>query len=86
MNEQTLFLNTVFLCSEFKLENIYSEKIFLRKMFAVIFICENLFLRMAGKTAKISCHTVLHKVAVPLKWRSLNRPTSSKANISRPGS
>ena len=27
-------------------------------MFAVIFICGNLFLRIAGKTAKISCHTV----------------------------
>ena len=55
-------------------------------MFAVIFICENLFLRIAGKTAKISCHTVFHKVAVPLKGRSLNRRTSSEANISRPGS
>ena len=33
-------------------------------MFAVIFICENLFLRIAGKTAKLEpanilCHTVV---------------------------
>ena len=44
MIEQTRFLSTVFLCSEFKLENIYS---------GVIFICGNLFLRIAEETAKL---------------------------------
>ena len=53
MIEQTRFLSTVFLCSEFKLENIYSGVNFCGKMFAVIFICGNLFLRIAGKIAKI---------------------------------
>ena len=42
--EQTRFLITVFLCGEFKLENIYS---------GVIFICGNLFLRIAEETAKL---------------------------------
>jgi len=52
--EQTRFLSTVFLCSEFKLENISLWGKFLqKKMFAVIFICGNLFLRIAGKIAKI---------------------------------
>ena len=52
--EQTRFLSIVFLCSEFKLENISLWGIFLRKkMFAVIFICGNLFLRIAGKVAKL---------------------------------
>jgi len=62
--EQTRFLSTVFLCSEFNfLENIYSGVNFCRE---VIFICGNLFLRIAGiksknakiRTHKISCHTV----------------------------
>ena len=51
---QTRFLSTLFLCSEFKLENIYSGVNFCGKMFAVIFICGNLFVRIAGKTAKIT--------------------------------
>ena len=54
--EQTRFPSTVFsvfLRSEFKLGNIYSGVNFPGKMFAVIFICGNLFLRIAGKTAKI---------------------------------
>ena len=42
--EQTLFLSTVFLCSEFKLENIYSGVNFGGKIFAVVFICESLLL------------------------------------------
>ena len=51
------FLSTVFLCSEFKLENIYSGVNFFAGIrFAVIFICGNLFLRMAEKTAKIRTH------------------------------
>ena len=55
MIEQTRFLSTVFLCSEFKLEYIYSGVNFLAgKMFAVIFICGDLFLRIAGKSAKIA--------------------------------
>ena len=65
--EQTRFPSTVFLRSEFKLENTYSGVNFAGKMFAVIFIGGNLFLRIAGKTAKIAkklkpaknlCHTV----------------------------
>ena len=32
-------------------------------MFAVIFICGNLFLLIAGKIAKISCHTVFEKIS-----------------------
>ena len=53
MIEQTRFLSTVFLCSEFKLENIYSRVYFCGKMFAVIFICGNLLLRIGKKIAKI---------------------------------
>ena len=48
------FLSTVFLCCGFKLDDIYSGG----KLFAVIFICGNLFLRIAGKIAKILCHAV----------------------------
>ena len=44
--EQTRFLSTVFLCSEFKLENIYSGVNFAGKMFLVTFICGNLFSRI----------------------------------------
>ena len=53
--EQTRFLRTVFLRSEFKLENIYSGVNFCGKNICgnVIFICGNLFLRIAGKIAKI---------------------------------
>ena len=51
--EQPRFLSIVFLCGEFKLQNIYSGVNFCGKMFAVIFICENLFLRIAGKIAEI---------------------------------
>ena len=54
MIEQTRFVSTVFLCSEFKLENIYSGVNFDGKMFSVIFICGNLFLRITGKIAKIA--------------------------------
>ena len=54
MIERTRFRSTVFLCSEFKLENIYSGVNFAGKMSAVIFICANLFLWIAGKTATIA--------------------------------
>ena len=54
MIERTRFRSTVFLCSEFKFENIYFGVNFCGKMSAVIFICGNLFLRIAGKTAKIA--------------------------------
>ena len=53
MIEQTRFLSTVLLCSEFKVEDIY---------FGVNF-CGNLFLRIVEKIAKnrthkkIRCHT-----------------------------
>ena len=52
MIEQTRFLSTAFLCSEFKLGNIYSGVNFAGKMFAVSFILGNLFWRIAGKIAK----------------------------------
>ena len=39
--EQTRFVSAVFLYSEFKLEKIYAEVIFLGKLLAVIFICGN---------------------------------------------
>ena len=49
MIEQTRFLSTVFLGSEFKLENIYSGVNFCEKN-----VCGNLLLCIAGKTAKIA--------------------------------
>ena len=52
--EQTRFLSTVFLCSEFTLKNIYSAVNICRKMWPVTSICGNLFLWIAGKTAKIA--------------------------------
>ena len=52
--EQTQFLSTVFLCGEFKLENIYSGVHFFGKNLAVIFICGNLFLQITEKNAKIA--------------------------------
>ena len=63
--EQTWFLSTVFLCGEFKLENIYSGVHFLGKNFGGTFYCRNLFWWIAEKTlksqtletAKILCHT-----------------------------
>ena len=61
----TVFLiSTVFLCSEFKLENINSGVNFWRKMFAVIFLftgtyfCGSLEKSQKLEPAKISCHTV----------------------------
>ena len=64
--EQTWFLSIVFLCSEFKLENISRWGIFLRKkMFAVIFICGNLFLRIAGKSQKLELAKISRHTAYP---------------------
>ena len=62
--EQTWYLSTVFLCSEFKFKNInilLGSKFFWAKMFAVIFIWGDLFLQIAGKMAKLTkilCHTI----------------------------
>ena len=61
MIEQTRFLSTVFLCSEFKLENIYSGVNFCGKN-----VCGNFYLRelifaerlKIAKIAKLSCHRV----------------------------
>ena len=66
MIEQKRFLNTVFLCNEFKLENICSGVNFAEKMFAVIFISGTYFCVSLEKPqksqklepAKLSCHTV----------------------------
>ena len=41
MIEQTRFLSTVFLCSEFKLENIYSGVNVYGENFALVFIFGN---------------------------------------------
>ena len=49
MIEQTRFLSAVFFSCEFKLENIYSGVNFCGNNVSVIFICGNLFLRIAGK-------------------------------------
>ena len=51
MIEQTRFLSTVFLCTAFKLENIY-----LGVNLCGNFISGNLFWGIAGKIAKISTH------------------------------
>ena len=56
MIEQTRFLNTVSLWSEFKLKNIYSGINFCGENVCVKCICGNVFLRIAGKTAKIRTH------------------------------
>ena len=54
MIEQTQFLSFVFLCSEFKLQNIYSEVNFCGKNVCVNFyLCGNFFLQIAGEIAKI---------------------------------
>ena len=64
--KQTQFLSTVFLCSEFKSEKIILllSKFLQEKKFAVIFICGNLFLQIAGKTAKIT-KIKTHETLVP---------------------
>ena len=75
--EQTRFLSTVFLCSEFKLENIYAGVNFGGKN-----CCGNLFLRIVEKKTqrsqklepgKISCHTVDHFQVTYLCKRALVR-------------
>ena len=53
MIEQTRFLGAVFLCSEFKLENIYSGVNFCRKMFAVIFFAATYFCGSLEKPQKL---------------------------------
>ena len=73
--EQTRFLSTVFLCSEFKLENISLWGKFLRKkMFEVIFICGNLFLRIAGKIAKIKTPQKFRATQYTLPSVKINQP------------
>ena len=76
MIEQTRFLSTVFLCSEFKLADIYSGVNFLGKNACANFFFwrETKFLRIVEKIAKsqklepvkISCHTVNHGTTVGL--------------------
>ena len=69
------FLVLFCLCSELKLEDIYSGEDFCGKMFAVIFICGNLFLRIAEKIVKIrTC-----KDFVPHGRLSDRRYSSSKS-------
>ena len=50
--EQRQFLSTPFLCSKFKLQNIYSGVNFCRKNVYRNFISGNLFWRIAGKITK----------------------------------
>ena len=68
--EQTRFLSTAFLCSEFKLENIYSGVNFCGKkclrqfLFTGTYFCGSLERPQKSQkleAAKISCHTVLIK-------------------------
>ena len=54
MIEQTRFLSTVSLCSEFKLENIYSGVNFCKKNVCGNLYLRELFLRIAGKIAKVT--------------------------------
>ena len=58
--EQTRFLSTVFLCSEFKLENIYSgvNSCVKNVLFEGTFFCGSLEISQKLEPAKISCHTV----------------------------
>ena len=63
MIERTRFRSIVFLCSEFKLENIYFGVNFCGKMSAVIlfagtYFCGSLEKPQNLEPAKISCHTV----------------------------
>ena len=60
MIEQTRFLGTVFLCSEFNLENIYSGVNFRGKNVCGNFYFWELIFEDRKKTAKILCHTVLY--------------------------
>ena len=67
------FSSTAFLCSEFKVDlfRIYLlwSKFLREKCLRLIFICGSLFLRIAGKTAKIariSCHTVCYRIYLRL--------------------
>ena len=76
MIEQTRFLSTVFLCSEFKLADIYSGVNFLGKNACANFFFwrETKFLRIVEKIAKsqkfepakISCHMVSHGTTIGL--------------------
>ena len=56
--EQTRFLSTVFLCSEFKLENIYSGVNFCGKNVCGNFYSRELIFVNRLKIAKLSCHTM----------------------------
>ena len=59
MIEQTLFLSTVFLCSELKLEYIYSGANFCGKnACGNFFFCGSLEKAQKLEPTKISCHTV----------------------------
>ena len=65
MIEQMRFLSTVFLCSGFKLEDIYSGVNFCRKnVCGNFYLRELIFLRIAGKVAKIRTreYFVLHSM------------------------
>ena len=51
--EQTRFLSTALCVANLSKRIFTLEQIFVGKIFPVSFICENLFLRIAGKIAKI---------------------------------
>ena len=66
MIEQTRFLSTVFLSSEFKLENIYSQVNFCLKNVCGNFYLWELFLRIAGKSQKFRAIRPAHGIMVTL--------------------
>ena len=59
--KQTQFLSTVLLCSEFKLEDIYSEVDLLGKN-----VCAKIAKSQKLEPVKISCHTVSHGTTVAM--------------------
>ena len=62
MIEQTRFLSTVFLCSAFKLENIYSGGNFCGLNVCGNFYLRELILRIAGNRKNFAPHA-LHTVS-----------------------
>ena len=66
MIEETRFLGTVFLCSEFKLGNIYSGLNFCGKNVCGNFYLRELILRIAGRSQKFCATLPAHDIMVTL--------------------
>ena len=74
--EETRFLSTVFLCKEFKLDNIYSGVNFGGKIVAGTYFCGSLKKTQRSQKLepeKIWCHTVDHFQVTYLCKRALVR-------------